>query len=398
MAKGQKSQSEISVYKDPISGANITKLTDYKAHNFHLYFTNDGWYDNSTKLLIASDRGNATNLYSLDLTSGELTQVTELGPKDAANLQGTYINPVKNEAYFTLNRTIVAINLDTFEEKEIYKIPDGYNFSNISCLADGSHICFGQSEDLSKSIKTNLSGGYIGFEETEAARPHCQICLLNLATGETKIIHEEKRWIGHVNASPTQSHLLTFCHEGPWDMVDHRIWAMNLETGEYWKVREGESNQYAGHEYWHADGLRIGYHGYTDSLDREDGKFLGSVNFDNTGFEEFEFPYQNMHIHSNDANLIVGDGQQSSAYPGERYQDCIFIWKKNEQEMVGPSVLCKHRGSFQTQQVHVHPRFSPDGTKVLYTSDMSGYGNIYLVDVPPFEDLPRLIDGKLVKK
>ena len=308
MGKGQKWESKISVYKDHISGATVTKLTDYNAHNFHLYFTNDGWYDNHSKLLIASDRGNATNLFSIDLSKRQLTQLTALDSKDASNLQGTYINPVKNEAYFILNRTIVAINLETYEEKVIYASPEGYNFSNISCLADGSHLCFGLSEDLTKSIHTNLSGGYIGFEEIEVARPHCKICLFELETGKTRIIHEEKRWIGHVNASPTQSHLITFCHEGPWEKVDHRMWAMNLETGDVWKVREGMTNQYAGHEYWHSDGLRIGYHGFTGSLDRKDGKFLGSVRVDHTDYEEFEFPYQNMHIHSNDMNLIVGDG------------------------------------------------------------------------------------------
>lgn len=48
---------------------------------------------------------------------------------------------------------------------------------------------------------------------------------------------------------------------------------MNIDTGEVWKIREGEPNQFAGHEYWHADGLHIGYHGFTESLERKDGKF-----------------------------------------------------------------------------------------------------------------------------
>lgn len=397
MGKGKKWASELTVFQDSITGATITKLTDYMAHNFHLYFTNNGWYDNGSKLLLGSDRGNCSNLFSLDLSSGEFTQLTDLDPKASSGIQGTFINPMKNEGYFTLDSYIMVINLETYEEKVLYHLPEGYCFSNLSCTADGKHLCFGLTEDLSKSIKSNLSGGYIGFEETEAARPHSQICLLHIETGKMKIIHEEKRWIGHVNTSPTQPHLITFCHEGPWEKVDHRIWAMNIESGEIWKIREGEPNQYAGHEYWHADGLRIGYHGFTDSLERKDGKFLGSVKFDNKDCEEFEFPYQNMHIHSNDSNLIVGDGQQASAYHGERYQDCIFLWKKTTEGMAGPRILCKHRGSFQVQRVHVHPRFSPDGTKVLFTSDMNGYGNVYLVDVPSFESLPELIDGKLVK-
>jgi oligogalacturonide lyase len=398
MAKGTKWQSELREFCDSITDVKISQLTGYKAHNYHVYFTNNGWYDNGSKLLLCSDRENATNLFSIDLSTGELTQLTDLDPHQPNGLQGTYINPLKNEAYFTYDKKVIALNLNTYEEQVIYVLQEGYHFSNLSCTADGKHLCFGLSEDLSHKIKSNLSGGYVGFEETEAARPHSMILLLNLETGENRKVHEEKRWIGHVNASPTQPHLISFCHEGPWEKVDHRIWVMNLDSGEIWKLREGERNQYAGHEYWHADGLTIGYHGFTESLERKDGKFLGFASFDNSECQEFEFPYQNMHIHSNDSRLIVGDGQQSSAYHGERYQDCIFLWKKTEQGMEGPRILCKHRGSFHIQQIHVHPRFSPDGTKILFTSDMSGYGNVYLADVPDFESLPKLIDGKLIRK
>lgn len=42
------------------------------------------------------------------------------------------------------------------------------------------------------------------------------------------------------------------------------------------------------------------------------------------------------------------------------------------------------------QQTHVHPRFSPDGSYVIFTSDVSGYGKVYKVDVPEFDSLPIL--------
>lgn len=97
-----------------------------------------------------------------------------------------------------------------------------------------------------------------------------------------------------------------------------------------------------------------------------------------------------MHVHSNGPRLIVGDGQQASAYHGEHHLDCIFIWLKTNQAMAGPRILCKHRGSFHVQKLHVHPRLSPDGMNVIFTSDMNGYGNVYLAKLPPFEDLPQL--------
>jgi oligogalacturonide lyase len=71
--------------------------------------------------------------------------------------------------------------------------------------------------------------------------------------------------------------------------------------------------------------------------------------------------------------------------------------KKTEKGMEGPQILCKHRGSFHVQKIHVHPRFTPDGTQVLFTSDMSGYGNLYMVEVPEFESLPLIKDGNLIR-
>lgn len=391
-AKGKVWPAEWQITKDLITGRPMRQLTNYLAHSFHLYFTNNGWYGQGSRLLFGSDRGNATNLYSLDLSSGEITQLTGYTGSKAV-IQQAYISPDEQRAYITFNNEIIAIDLQTLEERTIYRAPQGYVLGNLSCTADNAWICACLKEDLSDRIPTSLGAGYIGFEETARAKPHCRILQIAADGGEVKVLHEDKVWIGHVNTSPTQRHLLTFCHEGPWDLVDHRIWCMNIDTGEVWKIRDSADDVFVGHEYWHADGIRIGYHGYTGSLENKDGKFIGSIRYDNSDKQEYAFPFQNMHIHSNDTRLIVGDGQQTSAYHGDQYQDTICLWKQTDEGLAGPRILCRHRGSFQSQKIHVHPRFSPDGTQVLFTSDLNGYGNLYLVDVPEFETLPEQPDN-----
>jgi len=70
----------------------------------------------------------------------------------------------------------------------------------------------------------------------------------------------------------------------------------------------------------------------------------------------------------------------------------IRLWRRCGEELEGSHILCEHRSSLHIQQVRPHPRFSPDGNQIPYTSDVSGYGNLYLVKVSRFESLPRL-DG-----
>ena len=82
---GRRWLSELTVRKDPVSGATVRQLTNYRAHSNHSYFTYPCWYDQGRKLVIASDRDNRVNLFGIDLESGELTQLTDWDPAKVSN-------------------------------------------------------------------------------------------------------------------------------------------------------------------------------------------------------------------------------------------------------------------------------------------------------------------------
>jgi oligogalacturonide lyase len=189
------------------------------------------------------------------------------------------------------------------------------------------------------------------------------------------VVFEEQYWIGHVNTSPTQPHLLTFCHEGPWNKVDQRIWGFSLQTGNAWMIRPIGPDEIVGHEYWYADGVHIGYHG----RNAQGKHILGHIQFDNTDQVEAEFPGVTGHIFSLDEKRIVGDGGK-----------VIRTWEWQDGKYLGPRLLCRHDSSMNIQQTHPHPRISPDGSYVIFSSDRSGYGNIYRVPLASFENLPEI--------
>jgi len=369
-------KNERKTYIDRLSGVEVTQLTDYKGHSHHFYFTNPGWYADARKLLFSSDRNNRTNLFGIDIETGEIDQVTDLEPvslpREVEFLRASK-NPIVEEVYFWHDLALMAVDLTTFKSRTLFLLEPGWSVSMTNCAADGQHVYFGLWTDLSDSIETDLLRGYVGFREIWAARPRSQIVRVPVDGNSDQIVFEEDYWIGHVNTSPTQPHLLTFCHEGPWDKVDQRIWGLDGNSGRVWKIRPTGPGEIVGHEYWYNDGIHVGYHGHT----AEGRPMIGHSRFDNTEPQECDFPGQTGHIFSLDDQLIVGDGS-----------NVIRLWKKEGDRYAPPRVLCRHDSAMRIQQTHPHPRISPDGTYVVFTSDRSGYGNVYTVPLVEFESLP----------
>ncbi|MBT2755775.1 PD40 domain-containing protein [Mesobacillus foraminis] len=377
MSKGKVWPPEWKLYKDRYSGINIRQLTDYSGHSHHFYFTENGWYDGGNKILFCSDRENKTNLFSLDLRTGEITQLTDHGNR--FDSLPACLHPDGNYAFFRRKGQIIQLHLGTLAESILYEGPPGFVGGNLNCTADGKYLITTLQEDFSERLHLDLGNGYIGHKELMEARPKAQILKISVENQDVTVVHEDHNFITHINTSPALPNLVTFCHEGPWHLVDHRIWGLDLATGKVWKIRpRKESHEKVGHEYWHPDGMHIGYHGF-----RQNGTaFFGKIRYDNEAEQEVEFAFRNWHAHSYGFEKVVVDGRGSL--------DKMIIWEQGNNGFSNPKVLCEHRCSFHVQKVHAHPRFSPDGSELLFTSDKNGYGNLYLVDIP--ENLAVLPD------
>ena len=373
---GRRIAAELTVRKDPVSGATIRQLTDYRAHSNHAYFTYSAWYDGGRKLVILSDRGNRTNLYGVDLETGEMVQLTDWDPEKVCESRHSFVtNPVRDEVIYDYDDAVHALDLKTLSARVIMPTPKGFNASMPHVTADGKYVLVGFNEDLSDRMRLDLGNGYVGLDEYWAAKPRSTIWRIPLGGGEPELVYEEKLWLTHFNASPKHAHLMTFCHEGPWHKVDHRMWGLDLATGKHWKIRPTAEREAVGHEYWMADGERIGFHGSNAK-----GGLFGSIRYDNTEQVEGSFAAHCWHFHSHLLDLVVGDGDVKNPY--------LLAWRFRDGRFEGPKVIAEHRGSFHTQQVHVHPCVHADGTKILYTADPRGYGQVNIVEVPAWDALP----------
>lgn len=366
--KGMVHPPEISWAKDVETGVRIRRLTDGPGDSHHLYFTNHGWHAGGRRLVFVSNRSGSTNLFSMNLSTGAFRQLTDEA-RETDELMFSCLNPHREEAYFWRGDRMIALDLQTLQERDLYRSPPGYSNNIISATGDGRFVCTVHYEDLSQRFKVDLLKGYVGFEDYWAAKPRSVIVTVDTLTGAVREILAKQAWIGHVNASPVVPHLATYCHEGPWQKVDNRIWGLDLRDGRTWPIRPRCRGESVGHEYWFSDGVTIGFHGQ----EADGGHFFGSVRCDNERLREFPFPMQSKHVHSNDLDLVLGDGSRKDRR--------IYAWRIESDAITVPRPLLRHGCSSAVQARHVHPRLSPDSKRFIYVSDSSGVGNLYEVRV-----------------
>lgn len=390
MSKGCEYSDPVFEYRDPHSGRTVRRLTDYLGHSNHFYFTDLGFFNDDRSMVFVSERENESNFFRYDFDDGRITQVSEMGQRSRP--YGT-VSADNGELYFWQGRRLVALDLGTLEERTLYEAtgtlqPRG----RPSPTADGRYLCSHLMVPPPQR-EAAVSFSYSRFVEFFEAQPLSQIARIEVASGACEVLHEDRRYLGHINTSPARPDLMTFCHEGPWARIDQRIWGLDVDGGRTWKIRDqGEGHAKAGtgyaigHEYWFADGERIGYHGRP----RAGGDHVfGHLRWDNSRRAEVSFPFASGHFHSLDERMMVGDGTRVG---GPRPFIQLFRWNDTAGEYEGPKILATHRSTFNDQHAHPHPRFTPDGRHVLYTSDLTSYSNMYLVEVGDFDDLPDMID------
>ncbi|MCK6579346.1 MAG: oligogalacturonate lyase family protein [Anaerolineae bacterium] len=390
MAKGQTYHDPQFAYIDAYSGREVIQLTDFLGHSNHPYFTDPCWI-NARSFFFMSDRENQSNLFRYDLDSGLITQLTDFTTRGRS--YGCWSVP-NQRVYYWRDAKIMELDPETFEEREIYRAPEGMEpESRANPTADGRYVISRLQEAVPQD-RPSVAYAYSRFHELFHRKPLTQIIRVEVATGRMDILHEDKCYITHINTSPALPDIMTFCHEGPWHLVEQRIWGLNIQTGETWKIRpQDDGLDFAvGHEYWFADGRRIGYHGFP--RDQKGEHVFGHLNWDNSGHTEVRFPYRSTHFCSLDETLIAGDGSPAAVFSHQGVaQPFIQLFKWDGEAYTGPRILAYHRSTFNDQHAHPHPRFSPDGRYVLYSSDLTGYANMYLVEVGAFDELPVLNDS-----
>jgi len=384
MTKATQRHLKFESRQDPDTGARVTRLTptDITCHRNYFYqkcFTKDG-----SRLVFAGEfgPGNAWNYHLLDLNSQVATQLTD---QRGENTFGGFLSPDDQHLYFVrAERQLVRLTLSDLSEEVVYTVPQGWVgygtwVSNSACTKMvGIEIHADDWFPLSDWKK---------FHDMYHAKPRCRLIRIDLATGQRDVILEKHGWLGHPQYQPFHDDTVAFCHEGPHDLVDARMWFINedgsnLRCG---KVHlEGEA---CTHEFWVPDGSSMIYVSY---LKGQRDRWICALDPVTLEDKRLMSMPPCSHLMSNfDGTLLVGDGCGSPADVADAGSHDIvtdpflhvFDLKAGTVRAVAhhDSSWRVHKGSRQV--THPHPSFTPDEKQILFSSDAEGEPALYLADV-----------------
>ncbi len=375
MAKGDIVKNTFREYRDKYTGRLVTQLTSAERLSHHPYFYNKMITNDSKYLIYASSYDtsscdNIRNLYKMDLSTGDALQLTE-GPHVGA----FSANLSSDDTFLVYKRSnaIYKLDLRTLNEEIIYETPVEWFMLSVPSL--GSDDKYLVLVEMKESDRVKPAGGWSAFVPQFEARPHCRIIMIDINKRASWVVHENEHCqLGHAQIRPNDNNTVMFCHEGPWDRVDARIWLVNSDGTNLRCARPREGNEQVGHEFWLSDGSKLAFvhfkkdYGVDATIRLIDPITLEEeILMECHGYSHF--------ISNHDNSMIVADGH----HPEEAFIYLVNLELKTEEK------LCWHGTSWKcyktTQDSHPHPAFSPDGSFVIFTSDKDGLPAIYKVEL-----------------
>ena len=388
MSKSTQRQLRFDRRTDPDTGAAVLRLTppDVTCHRNYFYqkcFTRDG-----NRLIFGAEFGPQPspnwNYHLLDLASGVAVQLTDAAGE---NTFGGFLSPDDRHLYFVrAERQLIRLALDDLSEQVAYTVPDGWVgygtwVANSACTKMvGIEIAAADWFPLSDWQK---------FRQMFDRKPLCRLIRIDLATGRRDTILEQRGWLGHPQYRPFDDNTVAYCHEGPHDLIDARMWFIDEDGRNRRCGKEHLDGESCTHEFWVPDGSAMIYVSYMKGQ-RE--RFICTLDPVTLASRRLTAMPPCSHLMSNhDGSLIVGDGSQSPVDVADSGSHQIandpylhlFDLKAGSTRRIA-----RHDSSWRVykdnrQVTHPHPSFTPDEKRVLYTSDCDGEPALFLADLAP---------------
>ena len=358
MSKGKTYIPESRIFEDKKTNILIRQITNHPSIHHHPFFIVPAYDDDMNRVIFVSHRTGKPQIFAEDRSTGKLIQLTE---RPDLNEWSVYPSHNVKVVYFTAGTGVWQLDLDSLKEQEIA------NFSS-SRLREKGMVAAAMGtialsyDDLWLAVRFS-----IGDESA--------LAIINAGSGKHDVILQRDS-ISHMQFCPNDNSLLYYA--GP---LTDRVWVINRDGSNNRRLyaRNVEKNEWITHESWIPKTRELAF------VDWNHG--VRCINVD-TGMERRITSFNAWHaICNRNGALMVAD----TNFPDMGIQ--VF----DPLDRIGkPVTLCYPEASsmgehwkdafpyangpikvYAPQHTHPHPSFSPDSRYIVFTSDKTGFAQIY---------------------
>lgn len=417
---GTRFPSERKVVKDTVTGINLLFLTSTPAGDSKIYPTHNQWTSDGKWIVFRSKRVPG-EIMAVNEKTGDIVQVSQGGYKGMINVARKSMN-----LYFMRNTEVedkrgaldvIEVNLESLfadSEAGTLKAPSAYQricgtipkefraSGDMALDADEEWIWFRVGRKEAKKHLLKRTKPEKSFGPRNMGAGPAGIAGLNVLTGEIKYVVSVPFQVGHIQSNPWLAGEIIFCWE-TGGKSPQRTWIVNSDGTGLRPLYPESPYEWVTHEVVIAkDEVAFAIMGHrpipgapaekdkgTEKSDPDPGQEaawgpsgtrekptgLGIVNIRSRQMTiAGQIPYGSGFWHvtgSSDGRFVAGDNFERSLYLIDRQTHTMML------------LTAGHK---RTAKDHVHPTFSPDGTKILIQSAMLSEDNhsmnICIVPVP----------------
>jgi len=370
--KGQRFASEYQRFTDELTGTTIHQLTQFPCINHNLYFLNRSFSPDGLQVIVTSYRDGQPNLYEIAFPDGDIRQLTEgpdLHPFSAC------LSHDGSSIFFTRAGAVWKLQRQSLEEQRLARFDNGQlgecNLSGtgtwlVTAIRQSgqSGVAVVQTDGSEARIALRwprtvihpqfhpLDDGIIEFSNDPAPRMH----LLYRDTGETECLyqHENDEFIVHETFLGCTGDLV------------FTVWPFSLKR---FHLDTRCAEEISSFNAWHI------------APDAAGARILCDTNHPDLGIQLVD-------VATGERKTICDakSSSQGSQWKTSRYaiaEDWARAAEQQSQERQQSLSWMEMKTDtvYGPQWTHPHPSWSTDERQIIYTSDVSGYPQVYVADL-----------------
>lgn len=361
MARGTVYPAESSLTDDARTGVRVRQVTSHPSIHHQPFFIIPAYDDAMARLVFVSHRTGRPEIFAEDRSSGRLVQLTD---QEHIGEYSVFPSHDGRYVYYTAGAGAYRVCTDTFEVEQ---------------LVDFGEVTMREAGMVADAMGTTALSHDDRWWAVRFRSGH-EACLMIIDTvsGDCQVILRRDT-ISHMMFCPDDANLLYYA--GP---LTDRVWMIHRDGTNNRRLYQRQPGEWITHEVWipgtkelafvdwphgircvHAEtGVErrvTSFNAWHAICNRDGTVMVADTNFPDIGLQLF--------------NPLDGIGQPVTlCYPdassmGEHWNG-PFPYDQGPVQVYAP------------QHTHPHPSFSPDNRYVVFTSDRTGFAQVYEAELP----------------